>query len=158
MKIISALFPVLPLTLIVGLAAACSRDMAEQPSYRPQEAPRKNSAPHSIPRASRKMLPALASLAGTDLISESGRLFAINCVHCHGPAGRGDGPVAGYLKETPEDLRSGEVQGKSERKLYDIITEGLDGMPAFRGHLSAEERLLLARYVHSLETRTASVK
>jgi high-affinity iron transporter len=75
------------------------------------------------------------------------RLFQINCAHCHGAAGLGDGPVADYLKELPTDLHAARVQGQSIEALYAIVTHGKDVMPPFKGELSADERWSVARYV-----------
>jgi mono/diheme cytochrome c family protein len=135
--------------VIAGVVPACSQDMQEQPSYQAQEAPRRHSPAGSVPRESRRLLP-----LRTENAKKAGdigaRLFQINCVHCHGPEGEGNGPVAAFLKERPANLRADEVRGKSEEAIYRIVTDGKDMMPSFKGELSAEERLDIARYVRSL--------
>jgi mono/diheme cytochrome c family protein len=129
----------------------CSKDMQEQPSFQAQEAPRKHSPPGSVPRDSRKILQ--APLVKTEQRLKQGeRLFAINCTHCHGIHGEGDGPVAGYLKELPANLHHARVKGKSENDLYDILTHGKDAMPPFKGELSVEERWAIVEFVKSLST------
>ncbi len=126
--------------------AGCSRDMQDQPSYQPQEAPRLHSPAGSVPRDSRAILSAAthnnarASVSGEDL-------YRVNCLHCHGPSGEGNGPVAAYLNERPADLRSRAVQEKPQTELYEIVTDGKDMMPAFRGELSAAERQAVAAFV-----------
>jgi mono/diheme cytochrome c family protein len=138
----------MPLTLS-GMFAACSRDMEEQVSYQAQEAPRRHSPPRSVPRESRAFLSVPADLNKQP--AEAGaRLFQINCVHCHGTQGQGDGPVAPFLKERPANLQAEEVLAMSEDAIYRVVTEGKDMMPSFRGELSAEERLQVARFVLSL--------
>ena len=135
------------LPVAIGLMAqvACSQDMQEQVSYEAQEAPRRHSPPGSIPRQSR----AVISLPSPR--SEPGALlFRINCVHCHGVQGDGDGAVAPYLKEPPANLKNDEVRAMSEERIYQVLTEGKDMMPSFKGELSANERLELARFVASL--------
>jgi mono/diheme cytochrome c family protein len=138
--------------VLIALGAGmvgCSEDMVDQPSYQAQEAPRRHSPPTSIPRDSRKVLPVLpAAFFGKE--AHAAHLFGINCSHCHGSQGDGDGPVAGFLRELPKNLHSAHVQTKSEHEIYGIITEGHNLMPSFRGFLSAEERMLLAQYVKSL--------
>src|SRR5688500_14288164 len=138
--------------VLIALGAGmvgCSEDMVDQPSYQAQEAPRRHSPPTSIPRDSRKVLPVLpAAFFGKK--AHAAHLFGINCSHCHGSQGDGDGPVAGFLRELPKNLHSAHVQTKSEHEIYGIITEGHNLMPSFRGFLSAEERMLLAQYVKSL--------
>ena len=129
---------------------ACSNDMQEQISYQPEEAPRKHSPTGSVPRESRAIV--LELLPKSEARLEKGaRLFRINCVHCHGAEGDGDGPVAGYLKDLPANLRSAEVQSKPEAEIYDIVTRGREHlMPAFKGFLSAQERWAVAYYVKAL--------
>ncbi len=131
--------------LLVSGPAACSRDMEEQSSYQAQEAPRLHSPPGSVPRDSRMLLSARTR---EQVRPDDGlRLFQINCAHCHGVAGLGNGPVAGYLKERPASLQVSQVQGRSVDELYAIVTNGRDVMPPFKGELSADERWSVARYV-----------
>jgi mono/diheme cytochrome c family protein len=141
----------LAVCLLCGVQA-CSRDMQEQPSYQPQEAPRLHSPVGSMPRDSlavRKPLP-------TQQVFDAGaRLFRINCAHCHGRDGTGNGPVVAYLKEKPADLLDPDVQALSKEALYDTVTyglafEGRNVMPLFKGEMSAEERHSVVAYVKSL--------
>ncbi len=142
---------VVAVCLVCGMQA-CSRDMQEQPSYQPQEAPRLHAPVGSVPRDSRSRL---TSSPGHDVSDEGARLFRINCSHCHGRDGTGHGPVIAYLKEQPADLHDPSVQALSDAALYDTVTYGLavdgrDVMPPFQGELSAEERHSVVAYVKSL--------
>jgi mono/diheme cytochrome c family protein len=142
--------------VLCGTLSGCSRDMQEQPSYQPQEAPRRHSPAGSVPRGSRAIL---STVQRHDRSPASGQeVYRVNCLHCHGPGGIGDGVVAGYLKELPANLLSRAVQDKPQSELYDIVTHGKDMMPAFRGELSADERNAVARYVKSLPTIAATAK
>jgi hypothetical protein len=138
---------VLALSLLVG---GCSQDMQEQASYQPQEGPRKHSPDGSVPRTSRAVV--LESVGGTpDRLQHGAGIFAVNCRHCHGPQGDGDGPVAGYLIEQPANLHSARVQSKTAAQIYGVVTNGKEQrMPAFKGFLSAEERWAVAYYVKAL--------
>ena len=138
-------------SLLCGVQA-CSRDMQEQPSSQPQEAPRLHSPVGSVPRDNRS---ALTPSPGQAVSNEGARLFRINCSHCHGRDGSGNGPVVAYLKEPPADLLDPYVQALSEAALYDTVTYGLavegnDVMPPFQGEMSAEERRSVVAYVKSL--------
>ena len=151
--------------LLVLSTTACSKDMEEQVSYQAQEAPRRHSPARSIPQDSRAIVPippaqprarrdvpssqALPAESAQPL-EQGRRLFGINCAHCHGPTGDGDGPVAGYLRELPKNLHAPHVQNKSAADLYAIVTDGKDAMPSFKGELSADERWAVAQYVKSL--------
>lgn len=141
--------------LLSVLVAGCSRDMEQQPAYQPQEAPRLHSPAGSIPRDSRVLRSRATADANTAPLNAA-RLFRINCAHCHGPTGFGDGPVAGDLKQLPANLQAPAVQRKSEAEVYAILTEGKDMMPPFRGELSADERAALAAFVKTLPARAAA--
>jgi mono/diheme cytochrome c family protein len=143
----------LPISAIFAVASVllsgCSRDMQDQPSYQPTEAPRLHSPVGSIPQESRTVLSVADGRDGLDP-AWGARLYRVNCFHCHGPTGEGNGPVAAYLKEKPANLRAATVQNRTHEELYRIVSQGKDVMPAFRGHLSADERWAVAQYVKSL--------
>ncbi|MCQ0092182.1 cytochrome c [Roseovarius sp. M141] len=46
---------------------------------------------------------------------EGRRLYVENCVQCHGPSGKGDGPLAKRLSPKPTDLTQLSSQGKFPR-------------------------------------------
>jgi mono/diheme cytochrome c family protein len=140
------------------LLSGCPNDMWEQPSFSYQEAPRRHSPPGSIPQVmsfSHVDSPA-ASPAETEKGPPGARLFAVNCAHCHGPQGMGDGPVAGYLPEMPTNLQAQVVQQKPDEVLYVMVTHGIDAMPAFEKFLTQEERWAVVSFLRSLNDRTAS--
>ncbi len=130
-------------------AAGCSQDMQEQPSYRSQEAPRLHSPSGSIPRDSRTVM-SLGVLSADGIPDRGRELFRINCLPCHGEQGDGTGPVAPYLKELPANLLAPRVRALTGAEIYDIITQGKDMMPSFRGELSADERMVLASFVEAM--------
>ena len=57
-------------------------------------------------------------------------LYAERCMNCHGPGGRGDGPLALRLPVRPPDFRQ-TVERKSNNQIRRIIAEGRGTMPAF---------------------------
>jgi mono/diheme cytochrome c family protein len=77
------------------------------------------------------------------------KLFADNCVSCHGEHGAGDGPAAGGIKPSPVNFL---VRQPSPERAWTVIERGIPGssMPAWKGKLSDDQRSLLARYVRSL--------
>lgn len=79
-------------------------------------------------------------------------LYQQLCASCHGPAGRGDGPLTEGLDPPPTNFhdRARAVQ-RSLYGLYNTITLGVDGtaMASF-AHLPDAERWTLAFYVGSL--------
>ena len=77
-------------------------------------------------------------------IVHGARLFASNCVACHGAQGRGDGPAAKSLPLPPADLTASHFWAHTDGELYWYISHGFaapDGapaMPGFAGTLSSE--------------------
>ena len=72
------------------------------------------------------------------------RLFAANCIACHGAGGRGDGPAAKSLPVPPADLTAEHFWAHNDGELYWYVSRGFDApdgsvaMPGFGGTLSTE--------------------
>ncbi len=79
-------------------------------------------------------------------------LYAKECVVCHGPAGKGDGPGARMLSPPPTNFH--EVQPTTEYAIT-ALTSGVRGtaMPRWEPKLAPAQRELLARYVRSFYGR-----
>ncbi len=128
--------------------------MEVQPSYRPMEAPRPVPA-DSIPVDGPVFIQGLGSpenpVAADDVSLQRGQiLYALNCAVCHGPNGKGDGPMAAHLKVKPEDLTGSGVQNSSDGTIFLVITNGVPGnMPALRENLTPRERWDVVNYVKS---------
>jgi mono/diheme cytochrome c family protein len=95
-------------------------------------------------------------------------LYGANgCASCHGPTGRGDGPLAATLLSKPIDFRDANLfkNGAGESEIARTLAEGVAGdvpaalhlhnthhvlvMPKF-DHLPEVERRSIALYVISL--------
>ncbi len=80
----------------------------------------------------------------TDSKTYEAALFRQNCMICHGPEGEGktldDGRVI-------PNIRDGEHKYKTEKDIYDHITNGGNGMVPFRNILTERERNLLVQFV-----------
>ena len=68
------------------------------------------------------------------------RLYAERCAPCHGPSGRGNGPLAAGLRPPPADLVI-HVPLHADRDLFQTIRNGIAGtaMAPFAGHMHEEE-------------------
>lgn len=99
---------------------------------------------------------------------ERGRkLYNQYCASCHGPTGKGDGPVAAALKSPPPDLTA--IQQAGEKFPFDRVQTKIDGeksvaahgtsqMPVWgtifkptRGELRHADVYALAKYIESIQ-------
>jgi mono/diheme cytochrome c family protein len=136
-------------------------EMHYQPSYRSQEPPRRLPAPGAVPITGREVSYSFDETtqlanpvpATAQALARAGRLYQIECAFCHGPQGRGDGPVAtffqGQVPVPPVDFSSPLVRRLSEGELFWSITYGIGNMPPFGRLLSQEQRWLLVHFVRS---------
>lgn len=86
-------------------------------------------------------------------------IYKQQCLVCHGPEGRGDGPAADILSTRPRNFTSGQFKFKTSASgqmpfdddLYRTVSSGVpaSGMPSF-GDLTAFERWALVAHVKSL--------
>jgi putative copper export protein/mono/diheme cytochrome c family protein len=88
-------------------------------------------------------------------IVHGAKVFAANCVVCHGTEGRGDGPSAKSLPLQPADLTAEHFWAHSDGELFWYISHGFaapDGslvMPGFGTVLSTEARWDLIDYLRA---------
>jgi mono/diheme cytochrome c family protein len=145
--------------LFAGYGCPWFTNMADQQSVRPfEEAPRapvagtvpvEASAPPDLgfEAASKLVNPHAPSEAS---LTRGRQLFEIYCEVCHGPQGKGDGPiVAKFIK--PPDLH-GASKGYPDGYLYALITNGRGNMPSYN-RISPEERWDLINYLRKLQSQ-----
>jgi copper transport protein len=80
-------------------------------------------------------------------------LYQQNCNACHGPSGKGDGPVGLTLNPRPADLSQHAIPGvHTDGQLYEWITNGFpnSAMPAFSENLSDQDRWDLVNFIRTL--------
>jgi mono/diheme cytochrome c family protein len=73
-----------------------------------------------------------SALEPTDM-PDGRKLYVRLCASCHGPGGRGDGPVAGALGEPPTDLTSLARRHDGEFSAIDVFS-AVDGTTMPRAH------------------------
>jgi len=76
------------------------------------------------------------------------KVYKTNCVLCHAADGSGTSPSGKAMKA--KDLRSAEVQGKTDAELEEFITKGQGKMPAFGKKLSPDTIKALVAYIRAL--------
>jgi mono/diheme cytochrome c family protein len=76
-------------------------------------------------------------------------LYLANCQQCHGPEGRGDGPLAADLDVPPADFRD-HVPYHEDDFFFNVITNGLGSiMPAWGDQLTEDERWHLINFLQA---------
>ena len=150
--------------LAVALLGGCEkldRNMYDNPAFRPQEEPVRLPPADSVPtkgleHTPKPGTPEAAALknpekaTGFSLLTGK-ELFGIYCTPCHGPSGKGDGPVAKKFVPNPVDISGTGFGTAPEGMLFAIVTHGMGGMPPFRSDLILKERWLVVAYVKTLK-------
>ena len=83
--------------------------------------------------------------------SDVAKVYKTNCVLCH--AVDGSGSTASGKAMKAKDLRSPEVQGKSDAELAEFITQGKGKMPAFGKKLKPDDIKQLVAYSREMAAK-----
>lgn len=84
------------------------------------------------------------------ILDQGKMLYEINCKHCHGAKGAGDGKVADKYPGVA-NLTGDAIKGVTEGHIFHVITYGKGLMGAHGSQVSEEERWKIARYVKQLQ-------
>lgn len=137
-------------------------EMHNQPIVRAQEPPRLSPPTDSVPTTGREAAVDFGQagnlrnpLQRTPAnLSQAGKLFQTNCSMCHGPEGKGNGPLVKYFTDArvppPVDFSQPRTKGRSEGQIWYIMTNGLGAMPSFKNLLTPEERWLITMFVQDV--------
>jgi mono/diheme cytochrome c family protein len=84
-------------------------------------------------------------------------IYTAQCVDCHGPSGRGDGPKAANLDSQPPDWGDlSRLVQKSGEELYSTVSKGAGkNMAAYANKLTEQQRWQVVAYVRSLAYTSA---
>lgn len=93
-------------------------------------------------------------VARTGNLDSGKRIYADYCAVCHGPEGRGDGPITGMFGPKPFDFKDNAgMAAKRDQELYEAIWGGGDAigkstfMPRWAGLLKEQEIWDVIAYV-----------
>ena len=96
--------------------------------------------------------------ATSENLEEGKRLYNIDCVHCHGEAGQGDGTIVSNGKFPPppsyskgNSSRGGLMKDLTDGKIFHTITYGINLMGSHASQILPEERWKIVMYIHQLQ-------
>lgn len=104
-------------------------------------------------RAAKKKNPVTTDDAA---LAKGKALYTKECLSCHGPAGKGDGPAVKDLEKKPGDLSSPKLWEQTDGALFFKVTEGRKPMPSMEKAFTEDERWLVINYVRTLAPKPAS--
>jgi len=94
----------------------------------------------------------LAGNMSPETLTLGQKYFEIYCKVCHGPEGRGDGPVAVKMAVKPRNLMSAEALAYSDGRIYQAITAGKGVMGSYMSQITeAKTRWAVVNYVRTLQ-------
>lgn len=85
---------------------------------------------------------------GAEDIAAGQHLFQTFCAVCHGPAGDGDGALAGLIPNPPP-YSSERVRSMPPGRLFHVITYGSGRMPAYASQVPAADRWAIVAFVQT---------
>jgi|RhiMetdeSRZDD1v2_1073273.scaffolds.fasta_scaffold1338345_2 mono/diheme cytochrome c family protein len=86
-----------------------------------------------------------------EVLAKAKAAYEENCLMCHGEAGKGDGPMAGMLKEKPADISDAKILSEiTDGEIFWLITKGKKPMPPFETKLSEEDRWGLVNLMRAM--------
>ena len=105
--------------------------------------------PYNIPKdclnyASKHLVSPLA--VNDQVLADGEVLYKRYCAHCHGPEGKGDGPVNEKFLGVA-NLTSGQLKDISEGHIFHVISQGKGRMLSHASQVSQEDRWKIAHYV-----------
>ncbi|HET6466566.1 MAG TPA: cytochrome c [Nitrospiria bacterium] len=95
------------------------------------------------------------TLSASETVGDASKgkpVYEKNCLICHGPQGRGDGPMGKSLNPPAPNFASPESQHKSDAELLKAVREGHPdtAMTAWKGTLSEQQFLDVLSYVRKI--------
>src|SRR6516162_319316 len=89
-------------------------------------------------------------------------VYANYCQICHGPGGKGDGPMVQPMVQQrippPASLLAEQTVQRKDGELFHVLTYGQRNMPSHAAQLSREDRWKVILHVRSLQHKAAGEK
>lgn len=110
--------------------------------------------PEEAERAGRELLNPIS--AAPTVFARGKQVYETFCLVCHGPEGKGDGPLIPKFPNPPS-FTSKAVREYPEGRIYHVVTKGFGLMASYASQISQEDRWKLVHYVQTLQ-RPAGAK
>lgn len=104
--------------------------------------------PDEAERAGRELTAAFP--ASPEVLARGKIVYETFCLVCHGPEGKGDGPLIPKFPNPPS-FTSREIANYPEGRIYHTVTIGFGLMSSYASQISPEDRWKLVRYVQTLQ-------
>ena len=87
---------------------------------------------------------------------EAKELYQNRCSACHGPTGKGDGPVGKNLNPRPPDFSDAKRMAQvTDAALTEVIMKGVKVMPGYGALLKPSEIHELVEYIRTMSRKPA---
>ena len=86
-----------------------------------------------------------------DVLDRGEERFNINCSHCHGKLGKGDGMIALRGFKKPPSYHEDRLRQAPASYFYDVMTNGFGAMPTYADQVTPEDRWKIAAYIRVLQ-------
>jgi len=83
-------------------------------------------------------------------MTESGRLYNINCAVCHGEKGKANGPMSGKVGGIV-DLTGPQYAALADGTIFHVMTYGKNNMGSYASQLDRKQRWMIVKYVRTLQ-------
>lgn len=148
-----------------GITLPWDKDMQDQPSVKPQETQVMTVAatvpadgkdgyppPKDIIELVRARLDAGRTLKNPipkspESLARGREMYETHCLVCHGPEGRGNGPVGRKYVPQPMELNFDYVQVQPDGQIFYTISHGSIAMPFYRQAIEVEDRWHLVNFI-----------
>jgi len=149
----------LPLMVLLTLAACKKEDMAEQQravswgafSFFRDDMTMQHPVSGTVARnAPDEPVPAPQAITAT-MLSRGEQRFDIDCAPCHGRSGDGQGMIVQRGFPKPPSLFSDELVHAKARQLFDVMTHGHGVMYSYADRVAPSDRWAIIAYIRALQ-------
>jgi mono/diheme cytochrome c family protein len=86
-----------------------------------------------------------------EILDRGEERFNINCSHCHGKLGKGDGMIALRGFKRPPSYHEDRLRQAPASYFYDVMTNGFGAMSSYADQVTPEDRWKIAAYIRVLQ-------